>query len=145
MIRTILGAIVGYIVMAIFLFATFTGLYFVLGPSNSFLPDSFDVSNAWLVGSFLVGFIGTVIGGYVAVLIAKQRKAALWFGGLVLVLSLLVAVLAMSKGNPHEVRTGATPNMEAMQKAQQPVWFNFLIPFTGFVGAILGGRLKKIA
>lgn len=143
MVKTIIGVIVGYIVMSIFLFAAFTCLYLVLGPEGAFKPATFDTSTTWVIGGFILGFIGTIIGGFTAALIAKNNKAAFYFGILVLVVSLGVSIVALQVGNPHEVRAGDIPNLEAMQKAQLPTWFNFVYPFTGLLGAIVGGRLRK--
>lgn len=143
MIRSILSVVAAYIAMAIFMFLTFTGLYAVLGAEGSFKPGVYDVSTAWIIGSVILGFIATAIGGYVAVMISRNHAAALWFGAVVLVITLLVGIVALQKGNPHETRAGNVPNMEAMQKAQNPTWLNFLVPFTGFVGALAGGRMRK--
>ncbi len=144
MLRSILSVIAAYIVMAICMFLTFSGLYAVLGADGSFKPGVYDISTAWIIGSVILGFIATVIGGYVAVLISRNQSTALWFGVIVLVLTLLVGVAALQTGNPHEARPGNVPNIEAMQKAQNPTWLNFLVPFTGFVGALVGGRMRKV-
>jgi hypothetical protein len=144
MIRTILSVIAAYFVMAFTMFLTFTLLYLVLGAEGSFKPGSYDISTAWMIGSVVLGFLAVLIGGYVAVLLSKEPKAALWFGAIVLVVSLLVGYAAYQKGNPHEIRAGNVGNTEAMTKAQNPTWLNFLVPFTGFLAAIIGGRLRKV-
>lgn len=144
MIRTILSVIAAYFVMAFSMFLTFTLLYLVLGAESTFKQGSYDVSTAWMIGSVVLGFLAVLIGGYVAVLISKEQRAALWFGGIVLVVSLLVGYAAYQKGNPHEIRAGNVGNTEAMTKAQNPTWLNFLVPFTGFFAAIIGGRLRKV-
>ena len=143
MIRSILSVIAAYIAMAITMFLTFTVFYLVLGADGAFKSGVYDVSIRWMIGSVVLGFLSVVVGGYVAVLLSKDRSTALWFGAIVLALSLLVGCLAYQKGNPHEVRAGNVPNIEAMNHAQNPTWFNFLIPFTGFVGALWGGKLRK--
>lgn len=143
MIRNILSVIAAYIVMAICMFLTYTLFYLALGADGAFKPGLYNVSNRWLLGSFVIGFVSVVIGGYIAVFIAKNTKADLWYGIVVLALTLLVGILAYQKGNPHEARIGIVDNSAAMQKAQNPTWFNFLIPFTGFFAALVGGKLRK--
>ncbi len=143
MIRNILSVIAGYIAMAISMMVLFTLLYLVLGADGSFKPGAYDVSNRWALASIILGFLAVMIGGYVAVMIARNSKAALWLGVVVLLVSLLVACIKYTQGNPHEVRTGIVLNMQAMNHAQNPTWFNFLVPFTGFFGALIGGNLRK--
>lgn len=144
MIRTILSVIAAYVVMALTMFLSFTLLYLVLGADGSFQPGRYDVSAAWIIGSYVLGFLAVMLGGYVAVLISKNQNAPLWFGGIVLVVSLLVGYSAYKAGNPHEVRAGNVENMVAMTKAQNPTWLNFLVPFTGLIAAIAGGKLRKV-
>ena len=92
----------------------------------------------------MLGFVAVLLGGYIAVLISKKQSSALWFGGIVLVVSLLVGFAAYKAGNPHEARAGIVGNSEAMTKAQNPTWLNFLVPFTGLVAAIVGGKLRRV-
>ncbi len=49
MLKSILGVIVGYVVMAIFSFAFFTCAYLGLGVERVFEPESFDISTIWMV------------------------------------------------------------------------------------------------
>ncbi len=144
MIRTILSVIAAYFAMAFAMFLSFTLLYLVLGAEGTFKPGVYDVSTTWIIGSIVLGFLAVLIGGYVAVLLSREPKAALWLGAIVLVVSLLVGYAAFKAGNPHEIRAGNVGNTEAMTKAQNPNWLNFLVPFTGFFGAIIGGRLRKV-
>ncbi len=143
MIRKILSVLAAYVAMFFVMFLSFTLFYKVLGTDGAFKPGLYNVSFRWTIGSFIIGFISVMIGGYVAVLMAKDKGAALWLGILVLAVSLLVGCLAYQKGNPHEIRTANVGNTEAMQKAQNPTWFNFLIPFTGFIAALVGGKLRN--
>jgi hypothetical protein len=144
MIRNILSVIAAYIAMAITIFLTFTLLYSVLGADGSFKPGSYDVTNTWAIASVILGFIAVLIGGYIAVLISKNQSSALWFGIVVLILSLLLAIFKFQQGNPHLVRSGDVSNMLAMGNAQNPTWLNFLVPFTGFFAALVGGKLRKV-
>ncbi len=143
MIRNILSVLAAYIVMAITMFLTFTLLYSVLGADGTFQPGTYDVTNTWAIGSVVLGFIAVLIGGYIAVLISKNQSAALWLGLVVLVVTLILAIVKFQQGNPHLVRSGSVPNMIAMGNAQNPTWLNFLVPFTGFFAALVGGKLRK--
>jgi hypothetical protein len=45
--------------------------------------------------------------------------------------------------NAGLVRVGDVPMMEAMQKAQEPDWAPFALPFIGAAGVLIGGKLKR--
>ena len=44
MIRTILGVIIGYLVMVVIVFCTFTASYLLLGADRTFQPGSYEVT-----------------------------------------------------------------------------------------------------
>ena len=145
MARKIIGVIVGYIAMAVFVFATFTTLYLILGAEGSFQPGTYQVSKTWLIFSIILGFIAAVIGGLVCVAIAKDHQAAIWLAGLVLVLGIILAIpsLNVPEEEMNKVREGNVDNMEAMQNAKQPPVALILNPIIGAIGVIAGSRLKK--
>lgn len=145
MLRKIIGAVAGYIAMAAVIFILFTTLYLILGAEGSFQPGNFQASTTWLVLSTILGLIAAVIGGLVCVLIAKDRKAALWLAGLVLVLGIILAIpsLNVSEAELNKVREGNVDNIEAMQNAKQPPISLILNPIIGAIGVIAGSRLKK--
>ena len=144
--RKIIGVIVGYVAMAAFVFVSFTILYMILGPEGSFQPGTYQVSAIWLVLSLVLGLFAAIIGGLVCVLIAKDKSAALWLAGLVLVLGLVLAIpqLGVSEEEMNKIREGNVDNMEAMQNAKQPPLTLILNPIIGAVGVIAGSRLKKV-
>ncbi len=92
MLRKIIGVVAGYVAMAVLIFILFTVLYLILGADGAFQPGNYQASGTWLVLSFILGLIAAVVGGFVCVLIAKDKKAALWLAGLVLVLGLILAI-----------------------------------------------------
>ena len=145
MARSIIGVIVGYVVMFILQVAAFMTIYTVMGPDWSFKPASYQASTRWTVTQFTVVLITAVIAGLVCALIAKGGKAPMVLAGVILVLGLALGALAISMkpAGAHEVRTGNVPNMEAMSKAQHPSWVIFLGPVIGAVGAAIGGKLKR--
>jgi len=145
MVRSIIGVVVGYIVMFILQVAAFMTIYTIVGPDWSFKPASYQASTRWTVMQFAVILITAIIAGLVCAIIAKGGKAPMVLAGVILVLGLALGALAISMkpANAHEVRTGNVPNMEAMSKAQHPMWVIFLGPVIGAVGAVIGGKLKR--
>ena len=145
MARSIIGVIVGYVLMFILQVAAFMTIYTVMGANWSFKPSSYQASTRWTVMQFSVILITAIIAGLVCALIAKGGKAPMVLAGVILVLGLALTALARSTrpADAHEVRTGNVPNMEAMSKAQHPAWVIFLGPVIGAVGAAIGGKLRR--
>lgn len=145
MFRNILGVVVGYFAMFIFVFITFAGLYFLLGADGAFQPDTYEVSLVWIIISFILSLAAAVLGGYVCVLISKNQKAALFLAGIVFIIGIAMAmpVLSESADEVHEMRSADVPNLEAMQKAKQPPLVALLNPIIGALGIFAGSRLKK--
>ncbi len=145
MVRNILGVVVGYVAIFAFIFLTFTILYLILGENNSFEPETFDVSLLWIILSFILGLIAAILGGYICVLIAKNQKPAMVLAGVVLVLGIAMSIPALSISNEEvqEIREPNVPNMEAMQKAKQPIFLLLLNPLVGALGVLAGARFRK--
>lgn len=145
MVRNILGVVVGYVAIFVFIFLTFTILYLILGENNSFEPETFDVSLLWIMFSFILGLIAAILGGYVCVLIAKNQKPARVLAGFILVLGIAMSIPALSVSNEEaqEIRKTNVPNMEAMQKAKEPIFLLLLNPIVGALGVLAGARLRK--
>jgi uncharacterized membrane protein len=144
MIKKVAGIIVGYVAMAVFIFATFSVAYLLMGADIAFNPGSFEPSMTWVVISFVLGFIAAVIGGLVCAALSKNARAAQVLAGLVLVLGLLLAIPAL-RGNDTRpnVRDGSVSNMDAMQKARTPGWVALINPFIGAAGILIGARLRR--
>ena len=145
MARSIIGVIVGYVVMFILQVVVFMTLYTVMGPDWSFEPASYQASTRWTVAQFTLILITAIIAGLVCAIIAKGGKAPLVLAGVVLALGLALgaASISMRPADPHEVRTGDVPNMEAMRKARHPNWVIFAGPVIAAVGVAIGGKLKR--
>jgi hypothetical protein len=144
MLKSILGVIIGYIVMAIFGFAIFTCAYLGLGVDRVFEPESYDVSMIWIVLMIVIALIGGIVGGLVCAAISKSKGACMTLAGLVVGLGLIVGVVTAMKEHPSVPRTGDVPNLQAMQMAQTPGWLCFVNPVLGAVGVMLGARMKKL-
>jgi hypothetical protein len=145
MVRSVLGVIAGYVLMLVLQVATFMTVYTVMGANWSFKPRAWQASTRWTLMQFAVVLVTAAIAGFVCALIAKSGKAPLALAGLVLLLGLVMATakVATQGPDPHDVRVGTVPNMEAMQKARHPTWVIFLGPFIGAAGVVIGGKLKR--
>ena len=145
MLRSVLGVIVGYIVMFILNVAAFMTIYTIVGPNWSFKPGSYQASTRWTVMQFAVVLVCAIIAGLVCAVIAKGGKAPLALAAVVLALGFLFGILgtALRPADTHEVRTGSVPNMEAMSKARHPTWVVFLGPVIAAVGVMIGGKLRR--
>lgn len=139
----IIGAVVaGYVVLAVLVFATFTGLYLLMGPGLSFVPGSCEASALWIGLSTLLGFGAAVGGGCVACRIARA-KGAKALAAVVVALGLLLAIPVILSASAHPAfDCSDATNMEAMQNARQPIWVALLNPFIGAAGVLLGGRCR---
>ena len=145
MMRRILGVVLGYATMAVFIFLTFSLLYLILGADGSFEPKSYDVSLIWIIISFIFGIIAAVLGGYVCVLISKSQTPSMVLSALVLVIGLTLGIsqLGPQINEVQEVRTESVPNWDAMQKAKQPAFILLMNPIIGALSVLGGSRLKK--
>lgn len=142
MVRKILGGIAAYIVLFILIFATFTAAYLALGAEKAFQPGNYDVSMIWIVISLVLGTVCAVIAGYLAAVIGSKGAVKV-LAGIVLVMGILTLVVVAVSPKPTDPRTPSVSNMEAMAKAQQPLWLCVLNPIMGVVGVLVGGSLRK--
>jgi hypothetical protein len=144
MVRKVIGVIVGYIVMAVFIFLTFTATYLVMGAEQAFKPGNYNLSLRWILISVVLGLIAAIIGGYVCALIAKSSRATQVLAGIVLVLGLLVAIPALTANDIRpNVRPKQVPNIQAMQNARTPKWFALLNPIVSAVGILVGAGIRQ--
>ena len=141
MLRNILAAIAGYVVMAAVLFVLFSLLWVAVGPSGAFQPGSWEVPVGWALGSLVLGFVGAYIAGLVCIKVAHDARAAILLIGLVIVMGVVRALM------PAEMPAGPRPEdlsmMEATAGAVHPAWFNWLNPLIGAVGVWFGSRKSR--
>jgi uncharacterized membrane protein len=143
MLKSILGVIVGYIVMAIFSFAAFSCAYIALGADRVFEAGSYDISTIWMVIMIVLSLVGGILGGLICIAISKSKKACVTFAVLVLAFGLIAAVMTKMKDHPDTSRTGDVPMFLAISLAQTPAWLCFVNPVLGAAGVMLGARMKK--
>lgn len=142
MARSIIGVIVGYLAMAVLIFATFSLAYLSMGADRAFQAGSYDPSPLWLILSFVLAIAAAVVGGAVCRLIAPTMTAVYVLAGIALVLGLAVAIPAIS-ADRSEIgpRTGDVSNMDAMNRASTPAWVAVVNPLLGAAGILVGGLL----
>jgi hypothetical protein len=136
MLRNVLAAILGYVVMALVLFATFSVMWMVLGPAGSFEPGTWDVSPTWLVASIVLGFLAALAGGAACGRVQADRRGLFILIGLVVILGIVAALpeaAEVAGARPDDVSM-----TDAMSNAAQPAWITWLNPLIGVVGAWLG-------
>lgn len=146
MARSIIGVIVGYLVIVVLEVAAFIAIYSVMGADWSFRTASFQPSTRWTLLQFIVIFVAAVIGGLVDQLIAGKGKSPLVLAGVVVVIGLALGALINSNSSADSRKMGTPdiPAMEAIRKAQHPVWVVLANSFLAGVGVIVGGSLKRV-
>src|SRR5467141_4785806 len=109
MLRSVLGVIVGYIVMFVLQVIAFMTIYTMMGADWSFKPASYQASTRWTAMQFAVILVTCVIAGLICAAVAKGGKAPLALAAVVLVLGLGLGALstALRPADTHEVRTGS--------------------------------------
>lgn len=145
MLRTIGSVIAGYVVVFLLVFATFSAAFFALGTNATYQPGTYHVSMLWIVISSILGFAAAVGGGFVASQIDTSGRGVMGLAAFMFIAGILLAIAQLSMANPaaNEPRPADVSNFDAMQKSQTPHWVDFLNPFIGAAGAIVGGKLRK--
>jgi hypothetical protein len=143
MLKSIVGIIVGYLVMALVGFAVYTAAYFGLGVDRVFEPDSYAISGLWIGLMIAMTVITGILGGLTCTAISKSRTTGLVFAVIFFGLNLVMAIMHIMKDQPPIVRAGDVSNFEAMKLAQPPRWLCMINPVLGGVAVLLGSRMKK--
>lgn len=140
MLRSIGGAVLGYILVALVIFAGLTLAYLALGADGAFQPGSFEVSMLWIVISLVIGFGAAFLGGWVARRVAREARGPWLLAGIMVVLGLgMTLPILLGDAVTPGVRTSAIGPMEAMAQAQTPGWVMLTNLLVGVIGVLLGG------
>ncbi len=137
--RSILAVIAGYLTMAILVMVTLSVAFIAIGADRAYKPDSFEVSNIWLVIWGLSGLVSAKIGGFVCRRIAGRVGPVFGLVGLVVVLGVASAWYTMRQPRNNEARTGDVALSDAMTKAIPPAWVPYGNIVLGVAGVLLGG------
>lgn len=145
MIRAILGVILGYLVMVVIVFCTFTASYLLLGADRTFQEGSFQVTGLWLAVSLTLSFLAAIAGGKVCRVVGGGLLAVLGLVALVVVLGGISAIyeILAAAGSAPVARVGSTSNLQAMMNVKEPVSVALVLPIIGAVGVLIGGRKKE--
>jgi hypothetical protein len=144
MLRSILAIIASYAVMIVFFFVAFTGCYLALGAERVFQPDSYEVSVLWVVLTFVLSLLGSMLAGYICAVISRNMRACQVFAFIVFLLGLLACIPAMKRDpDSPNVRAGEVENLQAMRLAVTPLWVHLLTPVLSAAGVLAGARLKR--
>lgn len=145
--RNFLAVVVGYIVMALVVFVGLTGAYLAIGADGAFKPGGYEVTTLWLVIMFIDAIVAAILGGITCAKISRSSTGA------TIALAILIVVLggvsvAMQAAKPQptpeqQIRTGDTPNFEAMTNARTPLWVGALNPVIGVLGVLAGAAMVK--
>jgi ABC-type transport system involved in multi-copper enzyme maturation permease subunit len=142
MLRSASGIALGYLVMAFFVFATFSLAYLTLGADRSFQPGTYEVSEIWAFLSILLGLGAAIVGGFLCASVSRTRTAPIVLAALVLVMGIVgAALMPPSDELAPQPRPGNVGNFEAMQNASTPPWIAWLNPFMGAAGVLAGAHL----
>ncbi len=146
MLRTVLGALIGYLVIAVITLLGVAGLWVVLGAEAAFREGTTVASNLWAGANCVIGLVAAIMGGLVAAAIGRHptRLPVKVLAGLVLLLGMILAFRQLDV-QPDPLPEGKTVAeltfVEAGTVAVSPTWYNFAIPLIGTLGVLMGGYL----
>jgi hypothetical protein len=140
MMRSAGAAILGYFVIFVTVFATFSVSYLILGPDRTFQPGVYEVSTGWVVISLVLSFGAAVLGGVTTRSVDRDGPGVVWLAVLVAVLGLVMAYSAWTAETAELARAADVGNLEAMRNARPPSWLALLNPVVGVLGVLAGGR-----
>ena len=138
--RNILAAVSGYVVMFAVAFVLFSLTWMVLGADGSFVPGGWEVTGAWIGTSIVLGVIVSIAGGFTCSKLAVSYQGVAILIGLVIVVGI---VSAMLEAPAAAARPEGVSMFDAMTSARQPTWLLWLNPVFGVIGVVLGARLEK--
>ena len=147
MIRAVAAVILGYLGMAIWVMMSVGIAWKLLGEDFAINPETMQATGKWIALNLPLGFVGALLGGWLAASIAKAKAASAVRGLaiLVLVFGLMLAASETFRDPDASPPEDANAQAEAMLRAKQPTWYTFLIPFVGFTGVMIGGSVRSRA
>jgi hypothetical protein len=143
MLKSIVGVVVGYLVIIVVAFAAYTAAYLGLGAERAFEAGTYALSGIWIGLVIAITLISGLIGGLTCAAISKSRTTGLVFALIVFVLGFGFELPNMMKDHTAVARAGDVSNMEAMGKAQPPLWLCIFNPFLAGAAVLMGTRMKK--
>ena len=121
--------------------------WMVLGQSFAFHEGMTTATTGWCLVTVGLGFVGAVLGGLVAAVIARGPTPVRVLASLVVILGLAQAiayqVLPADDEATVEEEVGELSLLEAASMSTPPTWYTFTLPFVGMFGVLAGGSMKK--
>lgn len=139
MVRSILGVIAAFVLMAVFVLAFSMGLWFALGVDGVLRPGTFDGNTLLNTYAVVVGVLGAVLAGWLCAKISRSATAVIVLAVLCFVMGMVNAVMQSKKPDPGPRAPGLSMQ-QAIEKRKEPAWFTFLMPVIGSATVLLVGR-----
>ena len=145
MVRAVAAVILGYLGMAVWVMMSVGIAWKLLGKDFAVDPETMQATGKWIALNLPLGFVGALLGGWLAASIAKAKAASAVraLAILVLVFGLFLAATETFRDPDAPLPEDASEQTEAMLRAKQPTWYTFLIPFVGFTGVMIGGNIRS--
>lgn len=141
MLRSLLGIILGLLVMFGVMFLGLTAAWFILGAEGSLSAGSFAVSGSWTAITFVVVALAGITAGAVCAKIAPEPNPSRVLAGIVLLLLLLASVKSFREA--PQARTGAVGMFAAMDRAYTPPAAALITAFVGGAAVVAGGMVAR--
>jgi hypothetical protein len=137
--KTVVGVILGYLVMTVTLFVLLSALYAALGTEGAFLPRSYTPSIGWIIFMQVGQMVAALAAGYLAYKLGGL-KSGIWLASLILILGVasVLVTLGTPPAEPREAQLGV---FDAMAKARTPAWASLLQVAVGVVSVLFGVKL----
>ncbi len=142
LLKNILAAVMGYVVMFAVSFPLFALMWTTLGAEGSFDPGSWRVTGPWIAGAIGLGTIVSICGGFSCSKLAASRQGVAILVGFVVMFGLLGIVSGMPDAAAALGRPADVSMFDAMTSAQQPPWMLWLNPVMGVIGVAFGAALE---
>jgi hypothetical protein len=144
MLRAVLGVIVGYIVMALFVIVGISAAFKIMGADGTFEPERYDVTTKYVLVVLGVGFLAGIMGGCTCAWIARLPKLPMAMAAIILVFGILGALPYVMTGDQEVVvRPPEVDSLEVWKLARPPAWVALLLPVIGAAGVLAGARIKS--
>lgn len=146
MIRALLSAVLGYVVMVIVILGGIAATWFGLGNRFAFVGDTNQASLGWSLLQLASGLAAACVGGWLTARVAGGRASLaikiltaviLTLGMISLVAHLTIVPPPMPEGKTIDSLTFT----EAAEFARYPVWYDAVIILVGVVGIRVGASV----
>lgn len=139
MLRSILAVIASYVTMVVLIMASFTALWFGLGPDRLLKPGEWNGNLLICIAAPSITLAAGLFGGWLCARIARARKPVIALAAVVLVLGLTTAYFVLQKPFPTGPREPGLTTLQALEKGREPTWVAIFNPIGGAAAVLIGG------